>query len=264
MCLSSNGFDLTHIYFTCRSLLKTHAQICPVSLVGQWIEEARSKLSDPGLVYPYHGQGRLRNPDILSKNSIVVTTYNVVASDAFYHSAKGGTNYCPPLEMIRWWRVIADEGHCLKESQTNIWKSCSQIVSDHKWIVTGTPLSTKVFDVKNQLAFLGIEYVNKMMQLCGTTGSGGRNYASNTVIPEHIMYLLKPIVLRHAQNQKYSGTETTLMSLPPKKERTHYIDFDDEYVKYLYCMYCTCVFVSYVSEIKTLTSLILFFPSLVH
>lgn len=26
--------------------------ICPVSLVGQWIAEAKEKLSDPGLVYP--------------------------------------------------------------------------------------------------------------------------------------------------------------------------------------------------------------------
>mmetsp|Transcript_8692 Transcript_8692/g.15747 ORF Transcript_8692/g.15747 Transcript_8692/m.15747 type:complete len:133 (-) Transcript_8692:2884-3282(-) len=34
--------------------------VCPVSLVGQWIEEAKSKLKDPGLMYPYHGQNRKR------------------------------------------------------------------------------------------------------------------------------------------------------------------------------------------------------------
>jgi SNF2 family DNA or RNA helicase len=26
--------------------------VCHVSLVGQWIEEAKSKLKDPGLIYP--------------------------------------------------------------------------------------------------------------------------------------------------------------------------------------------------------------------
>jgi hypothetical protein len=30
------------------------------------------------------------------------------------------------------------------------------------------------------------------------------------------MYFLRPIMMRHSQEQKYRGTSTTLMSLPPK------------------------------------------------
>jgi SNF2 family DNA or RNA helicase len=72
--------------------------VCNVSLVGQWIEEAKSKLSDPGLVYSYHGSGRKRDPKILSKNAIVVTTYETLASDCFFHSGKSGSaSYCPPM-----------------------------------------------------------------------------------------------------------------------------------------------------------------------
>jgi SNF2-related domain len=68
--------------------------ICPVSLVGQWIEgesvlwlkkclsvehvisiwltfvlliEAKSRLENPGLVYPYHGQNRKRDANMLAK-----------------------------------------------------------------------------------------------------------------------------------------------------------------------------------------------------
>jgi len=158
-------------------------------------------------VYPYYGGQRIRNSTILSQNSIVVTTYNVLASDAFYHAKGGGPNYCPPLEMVRWWRIIADEGHCLKSNNTNTWKAVSNIVSDHKWIVTGTPLSTNILDIKNQMNFLGIEHVSKMFH------ANGR---SSFVVPENIMCILKPIVMRHAQSQKYAGTDTTLMSLPPK------------------------------------------------
>ena len=55
--------------------------ICPVSLVGQWIEEAKNKLANPGLVYPYHGQNRKRDASILAKKNIVVTTYQVLSSD---------------------------------------------------------------------------------------------------------------------------------------------------------------------------------------
>ena len=111
--------------------------ICPVSLVGQWIDEARSKLNEPGLIYPYHGQNRKRNPNILAANSIVVTTYDVLASDAFHHAKKGGSDYCPPLQQVRWWRIICDEGHSLRESNTRRSKATLSLVGDHKWIVSG-------------------------------------------------------------------------------------------------------------------------------
>ena len=56
--------------------------VCKVSLVGQWIEEAKSKLKCPGLVYPYHGSNRKRDPVVLSENAIVVTTYETLSSCA--------------------------------------------------------------------------------------------------------------------------------------------------------------------------------------
>jgi SNF2 family DNA or RNA helicase len=111
---------------------------CPVSLVGQWIDEAKSKLQDPGLIYPYHGQKRVRDAEILARNSIVVTTYQVIASDAAHHARKAGMGYCPPLEQVRWWRVICDEGHSLRDSQTQRSKAVLSIPGDHKWLVSGT------------------------------------------------------------------------------------------------------------------------------
>ena len=118
--------------------------ICPVSLVGQWIDEARSKLDDPGLIYPYHGSNRVRDPRKLAANSIVVTTYDILASDAFRRTKHSfGKDYCPPLQQIRWWRIICDEGHLLRESNTSRSKSVLSLAADNKWIVTGT-YTTKV------------------------------------------------------------------------------------------------------------------------
>lgn len=48
--------------------------------MGQWIDEARKKLADPGLVYSYHGGSRKRDPAILASKSIVVTTYATLSS----------------------------------------------------------------------------------------------------------------------------------------------------------------------------------------
>ena len=112
--------------------------VCHVSLVGQWVEEAKSKLKDPGLVYQYHGGSRNRDPFVLAKNAIVVSTYETLASDAYYHAAKAGTDdYCPPLEQVRWWRIICDESHSLRESQTKKSRAVHDLVADHKWLVSG-------------------------------------------------------------------------------------------------------------------------------
>lgn len=113
---------------------------CPVSLVGQWIEEAKSKLKDPGIVYPYHGQARKRDPNILASHSIVVTTYQIIASDKSHHAKKAGAGYCPPLEQVRWWRIICDEGHSLRQAQTQRSKAVLSLQADHKWLVSGRSL----------------------------------------------------------------------------------------------------------------------------
>ncbi len=106
-------------------------------LVGQWVEEARSKLNDPGLVYAYHGKGRQRDALALAKNNIVVTTYATLASDKFYKGHHHDReDYRAPCEQIRWWRIICDEGHTLK-SNTNQRKAVLSIVGDHKWALSG-------------------------------------------------------------------------------------------------------------------------------
>jgi SNF2 family DNA or RNA helicase len=111
-----------------------------VSLVSQWIDEAKSKLNDPGLVYAYHGQSRKRDVMVLAENAIIVTTYATLAKDATYHADKafknGKSDYCPPCEQIRWWRIICDESHTLKQDTVQT-KAVMNLVGDHKWAVSG-------------------------------------------------------------------------------------------------------------------------------
>ena len=70
-------------------------------------------------------------------------------------------------------------------------------------------MNTSHCDLKNQLKFLGFEHVDRMFQMIGS-GS------LRNVDMSHLLYLLRPIMMRHSQEQKYRGTSTTLMSLPPK------------------------------------------------
>jgi SWI/SNF-related matrix-associated actin-dependent regulator of chromatin subfamily A3 len=49
--------------------------ICPVSLVAQWYDEAVAKLQmGSKSVYRYYGSSRVRDPEVLAKYDIVITT----------------------------------------------------------------------------------------------------------------------------------------------------------------------------------------------
>jgi SWI/SNF-related matrix-associated actin-dependent regulator of chromatin subfamily A3 len=186
--------------------------------------EAKSKLTDPGLIYPYHGRDRNRDANILAKSAVIVTTYQVLASDDKHYRAKSSdpSSYCSPLEQVRWWRIICDEGHSLRKPNRNGNRSISNLVADHKWLVTGTPVNTSIMDLKNQLKCIGIENVESMFkQFTSETHSRWRGVANECISPPgKLLFFLRNVMMRHTQKQLYRVTRTTLMSLPAKTERS--------------------------------------------
>jgi hypothetical protein len=94
--------------------------------------------------------------------------------------------------------------------------------------LSGTPVNTSLKDLKNQLEFIGIENVDKMFTVFFGTAfhhmndqymskRWDNNVHGNDRVFGHFMFLLRCIMIRHTQRtQKYCGTTTTLMSLPPK------------------------------------------------
>jgi hypothetical protein len=99
---------------------------------------------------------------------------------------------------------------------------------------TGTPVNTTLLDLENQFRFLGIEDVSQLMRdvresTCiqiqdkGAKASNKRgrsnysSYAGASRAPiGRFTFLTRELLMRHAHEQKYTGTTTTLMSLPPK------------------------------------------------
>jgi len=74
-------------------------------------------------------------------------------------------------------------------------------------------MNTSHDDLKNQIRFLGYEHVaNIFNALYSKKSYRGKKEIDSKLL----MYFLRPIMMRHSQEQKYRGTSTTLMSLPPK------------------------------------------------
>lgn len=196
--------------------------VVSVSLVGQWVEEAKSILKDPGLIYTYYGSGRITDPIKLAKNSIVVTTYNTLASDAS-RCKNGG-----PLQRIRWWRVICDESHTLR-NETSMFRSLMKIVAENRWAVTGTPINTSVKDLKNQLKFIGIEHVEKKFRrfeplwTSHVEGNGGCWRSSSSCFKSpfgSFLFFMRGLIIRHSIDMKRCPGGLGLVPLPEKARHT--------------------------------------------
>ena len=91
----------------------------------------------------------------------------------------------------------------------------------------GTPINTSLVDLENQLDFLGLQnasgFINTVRHsTCHAVGDKQgqariRGSPASTVPPiGHFTFLMRSIMMRHAHDQRYTGTSTTLMSLPPK------------------------------------------------
>mmetsp|Transcript_17991 Transcript_17991/g.26380 ORF Transcript_17991/g.26380 Transcript_17991/m.26380 type:complete len:1495 (-) Transcript_17991:800-5284(-) len=197
--------------------------VCNVSLVGQWTDEAKSKLKDPGLICSYHGTNREKNATILAKNAIVVTTYATLASDAFYHKNKSNsTRYCPPCEKIRWWRIICDESHTLKDGNTRNSIALGGLVGENKWCVTGTPMNTSIADLRNQLAFVGIQHTKAMFGVFNSSSDGSDDWKGS------FLFTMRNLMMRHSMKQKQRANGKDLMSLPSISHHTIRIPFSLE------------------------------------
>ncbi|MBT97106.1 MAG: hypothetical protein CL902_00565, partial [Dehalococcoidia bacterium] len=130
--------------------------VVPVTLVGQWEAEARRALPAGSRIIVYHGPRRPRNADTLSAATVVITTYEVLASDdtLWRRRHTGSSPYVPPLAGVYWARVVADEAHRLRETFTTRFSAIKALRARSRWCITGTPTTMTVDDLYGPLVFL--------------------------------------------------------------------------------------------------------------
>ncbi|KAJ7650513.1 SNF2 family N-terminal domain-containing protein [Roridomyces roridus] len=115
---------------------KTTLIIVPLSVLNVWKTAIQEQCQ--GLEYVAYYPREDQTTPKFTKYDIVLTNYHTLGGENGSH-----------LLQIAWRRVVVDEGHNLRNSETTLYKRAAQLKASARWVLTGTPT-----DLRSLLSFL--------------------------------------------------------------------------------------------------------------
>src|SRR6202034_2139972 len=117
--------------------------ICPMSLVGNWEQEA-ARFTPELKVHVHHGGDRLSGDELaeaLRAADLVITTYGVATRDR------------EALGQVEWARVVCDEAQNIKNHATRQAQAVRGLPAASKIALTGTPVENRLGDLWSIMEF---------------------------------------------------------------------------------------------------------------
>jgi len=189
---------------------RTTLVIAPMSLLSQWQSETE-KASKTGTIKSlvYYGPEKNANLQLLccdanvaSAPDVVITSYGVVLSEfTQILKANGDKSNHNGIFSLKFWRVILDEGHTIKNRQAKTAKACYQIAAEHRWVLTGTPIVNRLEDLFSLVRFLGVEPWNNFSfwRTFITVPFESKNFMRALDV---VQTVLEPLVMRRTKDMK--------------------------------------------------------------
>nr|XP_042709590.1 helicase-like transcription factor isoform X3 [Chrysemys picta bellii] len=198
---------------------RTTLIICPLSVLSNWIDQFEQHIRpDVHLnIYVYYGPDRSKDPSFLSKQDIVLTTYNILASD---YGSRGDSL----LHRLKWLRVVLDEGHTIRNPNAQQTKAALNLEAQRRWILTGTPIQNSLKDLWSLLSFLKLkpftdrEWWRRTIQRPVMLGEQGGL--------RRLQSLIKNITLRRTKTSKIKGKP--VLELPERKVFIQHVTLTEE------------------------------------
>ena len=184
-----------------------HLIVCPTSLVFNWVAEAK-KFTPELKVLALHGPDRHKLFDQISSSDVVVTSYALIRRDA------------EKYRELEFDTVVLDEAQHIKNRQTQNAQAVKAVKSQHRVVLTGTPMENSVLDLWSIFDFLMPGYL-------GTTKDFRERYELPIVKEKHVeaqarlARRLRPFLLRRLKKD-------VAADLPAKLEQISFCELTPE------------------------------------
>ncbi|EJU04472.1 hypothetical protein DACRYDRAFT_20994 [Dacryopinax primogenitus] len=198
-----------------RGVAGRHLIIVPSSTLENWLREFR-RFAPTINVQSYYGsqtERQLRRAELRAEDAdwdVLITTYNLAQgaeSDRKFFSKKLELSTC-----------VFDEGHVLKNYQSQRYQNLMQIRVPWRLMLTGTPLQNNLQELVSLLNFLLPKYFAEAQESLRAIFKVKANSSTSFLSRERVSRaktMMTPFVLRRRKDQ-------VLRDLPKKTERIEY------------------------------------------
>ncbi|KAI0376808.1 SNF2 family N-terminal domain-containing protein [Hypomontagnella monticulosa] len=162
-------------------------------LLNTWIKEIDRHIRFGAIrSLKYHGPERRQYDATLQEYDIILTTYGTAMaefkrkSSAFYD--------------IRWFRLILDEAHIIRNSSSVQFQAVNGIASHVRWCCTGTPIQNSLDDLGSLIRFLRVPIFEDRATFRKHISQSGHNRVSASEEFRNLKLLLGYICLRRSRS----------------------------------------------------------------
>ncbi len=206
---------------------RTTLIVVPMSLLSQWETEFSKSIGNKKLhLMVYYGSGVYGDlKPILCKSDapiVMLTTYGTVLSE---WTKSENNKVASGIFSVEFFRLVLDEGHTIRNRVSKTAKSCFDLKSQRRWILTGTPIINRIDDLFSLIKFLKLEpWSNYSYWKTFVSLPFERKEVEKTL--NVVKSIVTPVILRRTKNMKQANG-TPLVNLPPKRVLIEKVQFNE-------------------------------------